>query len=801
MPIELYPSIAKIKRNGVYENLPGFVTETGAVATQQMIATSESTATAQYVHNKGEYFRLNDTLYQAIVKINVGDAIVVGTNCEVAVLGNDVTHIANSIADYELGIATAGHSTGEYFMVDEVLYVATDDIQVGDNISTSTNCKLAVVGDELSELHTDTTKLDANKGSAIYKNANGSIAVFTDAAKDAPLKDIQLANGATKVWRTGINLLPMPIQSGSYSYTTTVTVNDDKTFYFTKTSGNGWVHFNLGTFFLKAGTYIIREVSDNSQNERMVIKKVSDDSIITNTQYNKNSVFTLEEDTEVYADWSRSATANNLLVKLMLFTGNKRTAGDYAPYNGAVYDVTPNVANEITTLSGYNQIFANSGNVSVSYIADTDEYITNNIKESWTASKTVSDGVVEDGSIDTANGTNIATSTGRKRTISYLPSDVTKLSFAATYATNIYAYQKDNGSYVGAWKGDGWSKDYRQFKTIASPVELSLFEDYDYLYRVVFVPDSGTSDALNLQFEKNLKLDIAENTIEHYTVGTNGNFTTFTEMLAALKDNINEKIVTVAPGEYDIFDEIGGATFVASIDTTKSWREYNYVVPPNTTIVGVGDVTLKWTPTDEQIIDQSHAFIFSPLNLMGNCRIENIKVVCSNGRYAIHDETSGINYFNGSKHEFVNVTAIFESSTYGGRYAYGAGHNRNCKFYFKNCIFAATVEPWSSHDWPATAVQKSTFIFDNCIFKNSSSNALSGLRLSSSDTVGRLDDVHLNGCALSHVSFGAESGSTPIKQGYEVTAMLCNDFTANYNSRIDEADRITPNKYLTIPTT
>ena len=154
MPIELYPSVAKIKRNGVYENLPGFVPETGSVATQQMIATAESSATAQYVHNKGEYFRLNDTLYQAIVKINVGDSIVVGTNCEVAVIGNDLTHVANSIANYELGIATSSHNTGDYFMVGEIMYVATADIQVGDNISTSTNCRKAVVGDELSGLKT-----------------------------------------------------------------------------------------------------------------------------------------------------------------------------------------------------------------------------------------------------------------------------------------------------------------------------------------------------------------------------------------------------------------------------------------------------------------------------------------------------------------------------------------------------------------------------------------------------------------------------------------------------------------------
>lgn len=91
MSIEFYPSVAKIKRNGVYENLPGFVPETHDVAVEQMIASGENTATAQYVHAIGNYFILNDTLYRAIANINVGDAIVVGTNCVVAVLANDVT--------------------------------------------------------------------------------------------------------------------------------------------------------------------------------------------------------------------------------------------------------------------------------------------------------------------------------------------------------------------------------------------------------------------------------------------------------------------------------------------------------------------------------------------------------------------------------------------------------------------------------------------------------------------------------------------------------------------------------------
>ena len=180
MSIELYPSIAKIKRNGVYENLPGFVPETGSIATQQMIASAESSATAQYAHTKGEYFRLNDTLYQAIVNISIGDSIVVGTNCEVAVIGNDLTKVANSIANYELGIATTSHNTGDYFMIAETMYVATADIDIGDSISTSTNCRKAVVGDELSEINGDISDINGD-----IIDINASLAVLEPAATSA----------------------------------------------------------------------------------------------------------------------------------------------------------------------------------------------------------------------------------------------------------------------------------------------------------------------------------------------------------------------------------------------------------------------------------------------------------------------------------------------------------------------------------------------------------------------------------------------------------------------------------------
>ena len=97
MSIELYPSVAKVKRNGVYQNLPGFVQQSGNADIEAMIANKETSTTAQYPHNKGTYFILNDVLYEADADIAVNGVIDVGINCHVAILGNDVAELKNAI--------------------------------------------------------------------------------------------------------------------------------------------------------------------------------------------------------------------------------------------------------------------------------------------------------------------------------------------------------------------------------------------------------------------------------------------------------------------------------------------------------------------------------------------------------------------------------------------------------------------------------------------------------------------------------------------------------------------------------
>ena len=99
MPIELYPNIAKVKRNGVYQNLPGFVQASGDADIEAMIANSETSTTAQFNHDKNTYFILNGVLYQADENILVNDTIAVGTNCHVEVLSNDVAENITNIEE------------------------------------------------------------------------------------------------------------------------------------------------------------------------------------------------------------------------------------------------------------------------------------------------------------------------------------------------------------------------------------------------------------------------------------------------------------------------------------------------------------------------------------------------------------------------------------------------------------------------------------------------------------------------------------------------------------------------------
>lgn len=264
-----------------------------------------------------------------------------------------------------------------------------------------------------------------------------------------------------------------------------------------------------------------------------------------------------------------------------------------------------------------------------------------------------------------------------------------------------------------------------------------------------------------------------------YNVGLNGDWTSVTEAISALSGDCSKKTLLIEGGEYDIFEEMGGETYIDSLENPESlnWRDVCPVVPPNTRIKGVGSVTLEWLPTASQIGSNSIAHLFAPLNVSGSCEIENIKIRMRNGRYGIHDETSGSKQYFGSEHIYrnVDVEVIEDGQEYGGTSAFGCGHSGRMYFKFEGCRFKSFAEDvWWMHDWSTSQYDCSTIEFDWCEFLLGDGPASPLFRTDSTST-GRLDNVVFRGCMLGGVRH--DTTTSKLIQAYAIKTMLCPQIT------------------------
>ena len=245
---------------------------------------------------------------------------------------------------------------------------------------------------------------------------------------------------------------------------------------------------------------------------------------------------------------------------------------------------------------------------------------------------------------------------------------------------------------------------------------------------------------------------------EEYTVGADGDFETFTEMLVALKDNTNKKTVYVSEGVYDIYEEMGGDDFLATITNPGSlnWRDVCNIVPDNTTIIGVGKVVLTWEPSAAAVGSDAMAFLFSPLNLSGSASVENIEIRATNCRYAIHDETSSIARWKNVQRKLKNVHAVHTMGTYHPtEQTYGAGIAPTGVYEFENCIFEndANWFIFSMHATNMNASDKTVVNIRDSIIRNKDSmnmraNDRPVIGFGSVATGQRYIDVNIDGCWL-----------------------------------------------------
>lgn len=339
-------------------------------------------------------------------------------------------------------------------------------------------------------------------------------------------------------------------------------------------------------------------------------------------------------------------------------------------------------------------------------------------------------------------------------------------------------YDITNDSDISVNIGTAYKFSNNYIKVAGKADARKSFGVSSFLYVYPLAGDGYPIDSVTIHVKKHR----AEN--NEYHIGSDYGNPSFSNFINSIKDDDSEKTVYVHQGVYDIYSELGGAEYINGLSSDSNWRDVQPIIPPNTKIIGVGNVTLRFMIDDGQINEKKKSLVnlFSPVNVSGSCTIENISIEAKNCRYCIHDETSGNTIFDGAVHNFIGVRAHMYNGTLGHGGCYYAGHNNGMRFLFDNCSFETEKTgrmSWSTHDWTTSAkdYDGAIYILKNCRFPQ-------GFRLSTSskkDSV--IDRVYLNGCYLPELQFSNENPGE-YYQRYKVYANLCNNFEVKYSDDV-----------------
>ena len=256
-----------------------------------------------------------------------------------------------------------------------------------------------------------------------------------------------------------------------------------------------------------------------------------------------------------------------------------------------------------------------------------------------------------------------------------------------------------------------------------------------------------------------------------FTVGTDKDYATLTECLRAIKDNHEEKIIYIDGGEYNVFEEIGGKTFVDTIDTSSvTWRDVSDIVPNNTSIIGLGEVILKFYPTTEEIT-QPVATYLSCINVIyENFHMENITIICGNCRYAIHDETGGT--YQGGKHTYKNVKLYKEATSVGYQQVFGCGFSPRQTLDFEQCVFNSRRYPFSCHNNGKFDIDNAVINARNCIFntKNTDTQTIMFGNVNGKQVK---VSVNLSNCYIKEKVYIKNESTTERPNAFDITLLNC----------------------------
>lgn len=217
-----------------------------------------------------------------------------------------------------------------------------------------------------------------------------------------------------------------------------------------------------------------------------------------------------------------------------------------------------------------------------------------------------------------------------------------------------------------------------------------------------------------------------------YYVGPTREHTSLTGLFLELAGDERWKSIYVDAGTYDIFQEYRQAGIKTPPDDVIAgdYFDYNAFLPPNTRLIGMGNVRLVFAPSAEEIT-YGESRTWSPLNVLGGCYIENIEIFCKNGRYCIHDDAH--NRYKDTEHIYKHVRCTYEMSDekdgklLGFNNTIGNGMSQGCKFEFADCTFRFVGGGDHSAFYTHEVGEKNpehvpSLIFRNCLFLGSEDN-------------------------------------------------------------------------------
>ena len=276
-----------------------------------------------------------------------------------------------------------------------------------------------------------------------------------------------------------------------------------------------------------------------------------------------------------------------------------------------------------------------------------------------------------------------------------------------------------------------------------------------------------------------------------YTVGTNKQYTSFVDCINAMSDS-GEKVVYVYAGEYDIYEEMGGDNFVASMSTSSSWYEVNPIIPPNTKIIGIGNVLFKYNcPAN---IDSAKAVLLSCLNMRGTASVENINIECKNLRYAIHIEGSADSSFDYSKYLIKNCKIVRNDGTYENA-AIGIGENYGCEVQIDGCYIESKTTHGNSlliHGNTESLVGSCKLVVNNSQFID---NHI-GLQLMCRPNSNANIPVNIQNTYIASVIYKTTGSGQQCNDEFDVKLNCCNNVTVSNGSSISNLKTV--NRYNTI---